>query len=121
VTSKKTLTASDLAQFSGTDQWFRHNLMRDITYTSGVQYLAEHGGAYWLVDKVATLQLDPKVRAEEFQVWKLTTREDGRATLTCDDGNGRIVHSEEIDWTDFPLDQVTLYFTDKVILLPSEY
>jgi hypothetical protein len=32
------------------------------------------------------------------------------ATLTCDDRNGNIVFSKEIEYTNFPLDEITLYF-----------
>jgi uncharacterized protein DUF6876 len=39
----------------------------------------------------------------------------------CDDGNGNIVFTKEIEHTDFPLDEITLYFTNSVIHLPSEY
>jgi hypothetical protein len=31
------------------------------------------------------------------------------------------VYSKELSFTDFPLAEVMLYFTDNVILLPSEY
>jgi hypothetical protein len=42
-------------------------------------------------------------------------------TVTCDDGNGNIVFTKEIEHTDFPLDEITLYFANNVIHLPSEY
>jgi hypothetical protein len=61
------------------------------------------------------------VAAEEFQVWKLAVRPNRTATLTCDDGNGNIVFTKEIEHTDFPLDEITLYFANNVIHLPSEY
>jgi len=50
------------------------------------------------------------VAAEEFQVWKLAVHPDRSATLTCDDGNDNIVFAKEIEHTDFPLDEITLYF-----------
>lgn len=115
------LTHSDLRQFTGTDQWHRHGLMRNITYTDGVLYVAETAGAHWLIDKVATLQLEPHIRAEEWQSWKLVVNENQSALLTCDDGDGNIVHSEKIDWTDFPLDRIELWMEGGVILLPSEH
>ena len=118
------LSSGDLAQFTGSETFFRHALVRSVVYTEGVQYLAEKAGAYWLIDKIATLQLEPAVRAEPFQTWTLEVRGQ-RATLTCTDGdkgNGAItLHSEEIAFTDFPLDEVKLFFVDNVILLPSEY
>jgi hypothetical protein len=61
------------------------------------------------------------VAAEEFQVWKLAVRPDRTATLTCDDGNGNIVFTKEIEHTDFPLDEIKLYFANNVVHLPSEY
>lgn len=115
----------DLAQFTGTENWYRHGLMRNVLYTDGVQYLAEKAGAYWLLDKVATLQLEARIRAEEFQSWKLTKLPGDRATLVCTDGgNGgpdATLHSEEIEFTDFPLDEITLWVEGNVILLPSEH
>lgn len=75
-----------------------------------------------MIDEVAIGQTRPKVKAEEFQVWTLATDlEKHRAVLTCDDGNGNVVFTKRIDFTDFVLPDIKLYFTDNVILLPSEY
>jgi hypothetical protein len=50
-------------------------------------------GAYWLLDTIAICQQhEEPVATEEFQVWKLTVREDRSATLVCDDGNDNIVY-----------------------------
>jgi Family of unknown function (DUF6876) len=120
--TKDKLTASDLSQFTGSETWYRHSLVRNVTYTQGVQYMAETGGAYWLIDKIATNQLDKRIRKEEFQVWKLRLDKEGNgATLRAEDGNGHVVHNERIDYTDFPLPEIDVWFTDNVILLPSEY
>ena len=122
MTSKHTLTKAELNQFTGSEYWYRHSLNREVVYTDGAKHVAEHGGAYWLLDEIAIIQpYDKAVAAEEFQVWTLTVRPDRKATLTCDDGNGKIVFTKEIEWTDFPLDEIKFYFTDNTILLPSEY
>jgi hypothetical protein len=116
------LTLSDLQQFTGSENWYRHTLNRDVLYTDGAQYLAEHGGAYWLLDTIAICQRHEKsIASEEFQVWKLTVREDHTATLTCGDGNDNIVYTQQLEFTHFPLAEMTLYFADNVIHLPSEY
>jgi hypothetical protein len=47
------------------------------------------------------------------------SRNDCTATLTCDDGN--VVYSKAIEFTDFPLPEIALYFTANTILLPSDY
>jgi hypothetical protein len=115
------ITESDLRQFTGTDHWYRHSLNRKMLYTDGVQYLAEHAGAYWLVDEIAIAQVyDPRVKREEFQVWKLIVS-NSVATLSCEDGNGNVVSSKHIDFTDFPLPEIELFVEGNVILLPSEH
>ncbi len=102
--SKKALSATDLAQFTGSEQFFRHTMNRSVLYTDGAQYLAEHAGAYWLLDEIALIQpYDQNVAAEEFQVWTLAVQQPSRsATLTCDDGNGNVVFTKQIPYTDFP-------------------
>ena len=122
MTDKTPLTLADLRQFTGTETWSRHQFMRHITYTEGVQFLAERAGAYWLLDDIIFGQSTvAELKSEPFQVWKLTVREDHTATLACEDGNGRIVVSKDLTFTDFPLPELTLFFTDNVLLLPSEY
>ena len=118
----KTLDKADLMQFTGTEEWHRHGINRKILFTDGAKYVADTAGAYWLLDEIALLQpYEKAVAAEGFQFWKLKLRPDHSATLTCEDGNGRAVFSKEIEFTDFPLEEITLYFTDNTILLPSEY
>ena len=36
-------------------------------------------------------------------------------------GTGRIVFSKEIEYTDFPLDEITLWFANNTIYLPNEH
>ena len=120
--SKQTLSAADLAQFTGSEQFFRHSLNRSVLYSEGAQYLAEHAGAYWLLDEIAFAQPHHSAVANEpFQVWTLAVQPDHTATLTCDDGNGNVVFTKQIPYTDFPLDTIKLYFANDVIHLPSEY
>jgi hypothetical protein len=89
IMTTKTLSKSDLAQFRGSENWYWHGINRNVLYTDGVHYVAEHGGAHWLLDEIAIIQpYNKAVAAEEFQVWKLAVRPDRSATLTRDDGNG---------------------------------
>lgn len=110
----------NLDQFNGGDAQYRHPLMRSVNYTEGAKYVADTAGAHWLLDVVASHQLDPKVKAEPFQVWKLeVTGSVGK--VICEDGNDNVVTTQDIPFTDFPEPGVTLWFTGNVILLPSEY
>jgi hypothetical protein len=115
------LTEADLSQFTGSEHWYRHPLNRNVLFTDGVKYVADQGGAYWLLDSIALAQLSEKsVAAEEFQAWKLSVRPDRTATLTCEDGNYNVVFTQELEFTDFPVTEVTLWFENQTIYLPSE-
>lgn len=115
-----TLRLEDLDQFTGTEHWYRTTFNPNILYTDGVKYVAETGGCYWLIDTIVISQCIPKVKAEEFQTWKLIVK-NSQATLVCEDGDYHKVYKEEIPFTDFPLPEITFWLTDKVIMLPSEY
>jgi hypothetical protein len=113
------LNESDLAHFTGTETWHRH--MTGATFTDGVKYVADKGGAYWLIDEILFAQkFEKSVKAQPFQVWKLAVK-DNSATLTCEDGNYNVVYEKPIAYTDFPMAEVKFYFTDNVLMLPSEY
>ena len=116
-----TLSEGDLAGFTGTTQWFRHPTVQSVLYTEGIQYLAEQGKCYWLIDEIAFAQHIPEVARKQFQQWTLKVEENRSAILTCDDGNLKIVFTKRIDYTDFPLKQIQLFFSDNVLLLPSEW
>lgn len=116
------LSKADLAEFTGTEQWYRHPVVKNILYTDGIKYVAERAGAYWLIDEIAFLQTNLSVKNEEFQVWTLIVNlEKSSAILACDDGNGWPVYTKQIGYTDFPLEKIKIYVTNNVILLPGEY
>lgn len=116
------MTLGDLAQFTGSETFYRHPLGAGCVYTEGVQYLAEHAGAYWLIDAILCPQAwIAALRDAEFQVWTLHVRDDRSAILICSDGDGNIVWSHDIHWTDFPLASVTLWFANQTLYLPSEH
>lgn len=84
--------------------------------------MMNRAGAYWLIDEIAFQQYHPRVKTEEFQVWVLSVNvNDSTGLLCCEDGNGRVLCSKQIPFTDFPLAEIKMYVSDNVILLPSEY
>ena len=116
------LKAQDLVQFTGSQTFYRHVLSGGCVFTEGVQYLAEAGSAYWLIDAILCPQphVSTLLRAE-FQVWTLTVRDDRSATLVCTDGDDNELFSHPIPWTDFPLKTIALWFANRTLYLPSEH
>ena len=111
--------ALELGQFTGSETWYRH--ITGALFTEGVKYLADNAGAYWLVDEICFRQRFGRVKAEEFQVWILRVTVHNGGWLKCEDGNGNVVHTKQIEFTDFPLPEIKLFFCGNTLLLPSEY
>jgi hypothetical protein len=81
--------------------------------------MAELCGAYWLIDLIASHQINCKVAAEEFQVWTLRPANQGLARAT--DGNNELITCQQIEYTDFPLHEIKLYLDQGTLMLPGEY
>ncbi len=128
------LTHADLKQFSGDLDRYQHSLNRRVIYTPGVQFLAERGGAYWLIDAIASYFGDPKMsramarddRLRSLQFWRLKVLDNQSATLTmrADSGEKPAI-TQEIPYTDFPLERIDIWagFDGErwTLYLPSEH
>ena len=126
--------SAELPHFTGTEEYHRivYPWLRNTPFllTDGAKHLANKAGvisgtAYWLIDILASYQREKPVKGEPFQVWKLTVKE-SEGKITCDDGNGRILASQDIPFVDFALDEATLYVSSDeyngiIVMLPSEY
>jgi hypothetical protein len=116
----------NLGHFTGTDEWHRHGFGRfRLLLTDGAKYVAEEGKAYWLFDLIFSYQ--PQLRNfgneemdENFQVWELKRLESGSWEASCNDGNRKVLVSQHIPYSDFPLTYIKIYCIDGVCLLPSE-
>ncbi len=128
------LDAADLAQFTGTTQWYRHPMNTKVLYTDGVQYLAAKGEAYWLIDAIVSHLRSPVIRQAlanddrlaTLQFWQLTVNDDRSAVLTCRaDSDEEPAITQPIDYTDFPLAEIDIWCGRSedhwVLYLPSEH
>ena len=102
----------ELSQFTGTEKYYRHWTMRkSFAYTEGIHYLVKNGAA-WLVDVITSHQMNPKLKKgdlREFQLWELKVQ-NNKGVVTCksDDGKKPVI-TQNIEYTDFPLDEITIY------------
>jgi hypothetical protein len=129
------MTIQDLARFTGTEKYYRATLLRNFYHTDGVEFLAKEAKCYWLIDLIASHQLNPAVRREPFQVWILKKTKTGAVAYMKPDSNLPRVVEQEIPYTDFPFDQLGEKFEElwlidgsvdgknpaQVLILKSEY
>ena len=116
----KNAILADLPHYTGTLRYRKWSVLSELVLTDGASFIAEECQAYWLMDAIASYQGRGKLIGETFQVWTLTV-ENTEAVLICTDGNHNELTRQEIPYTDFPIDEITLWCVGDVILLPSEY
>lgn len=109
-----------LATFTGSLTTYRYN--GDLLLTEGVNWLASEVGTCWLLNLIIAARKVKRVKTETFQVYVLVVDHNTRsACLKVQDGDGETLHTIHLAYTDFPLDELTLWVMDGVVLLPGEY
>jgi hypothetical protein len=120
-----------LQNFTGTEGYHKLGTSSIVVATDGVAFLAKEANAYWFTDIISSYQpiISRSVQYTalwDFQVWKLTrNKTTNGAKVVCYDGNDNAVFSQRIPYTDFPLQEITIWVEpqDKymVMYLPSEH
>jgi hypothetical protein len=122
VKMKKMFDPSQLRQFTGTTQYYR--ILPTFVVTDGVKYLMDGAECYWLAQLYGLHLVDIDFNREPFTVLKLNRKGEG-ARIVIEDGNGKTLSYQGLDYTDFPMGEITLFASWSgefwVAMLPSEY
>ena len=105
--------------FTGTESYYSYLL--GLLLTDGVKTIADEEQCYWFLDCIASYQFEEKFKQEEFQVWKIKRIQDTKFKLTATDGNNNVLISQDIPFSDFFFDELTIWKETNVLLLPSEH
>lgn len=112
---------STLTEFTGTQQYYR--ISRKHLLTDGTKFLADQAQCYWMMDAIASHLAE--IGTADWFVLVKTTVKNSKALMVYEDGNGHEYARQQIPYTDFPLEEITLYACwdgeHWVIMLPSEY
>lgn len=108
-----------LANYYGSETFYRHSLNRQMLYTEGAQAFAKCAGAHWFLDIVATELFALQVKEGFLSI--VLHVEGTKAKITADDGNGNALFTRDIKYTDCPEGKWKFFFTNDVFMLPSEY
>ena len=115
-----------LQHFHGSEMFFQIPLIR-TRFTNGLKYLANVAECFWLITDTSVIakslmnqspfiNIDFKRLSEEKQHFK-----GYEAEIIYSDGNGKVFETHRYSATDFPLDELQLFFVNNTLMLPSEY
>jgi hypothetical protein len=114
-------TSSDLAHFTGSDCLFHDRFAPGVKYTQGVKFLRDNGMNWFVSDLLVILRMKAKVASQAFVAIKLIKDKKGGATVRYEDGDNGKLFSQKYDLIDSNACEVTLFYTDGVLMLSSEY
>ncbi|MBR9855978.1 MAG: hypothetical protein GYB37_15655 [Algicola sp.] len=115
-----------LQHFNGSLRLFKMPLLK-TRFTEGIKYLAQAGNCFWLVTDTSVIakSLMDKSRFITIDFRKFSEEEKEvtgyGAKIDYSDGNGNIFETHKYHVTDFPLEEIRLFFVDNTLMLPSEY
>ncbi len=115
---------NELQKFSGTEHYYTSTFKR-LLLTDGIHYLREQANCYWLIDIVESVQhLNNIKHNDAFIVWKIEKHESDKATITAwadTPYRSDLLYKQELEYTDFLLEDFEFYQCSNVLLLKSEY
>jgi hypothetical protein len=110
-----------LRQFTGTENYHRYH--SQTVFTDGALYLAEQARCFWLMDVFASHLCE--ISTDHGMACLKLKRVGEGATVLIDDGDENILAKQLIEYTNFPLNEITLFacWSNEywVIMLTSEY
>jgi hypothetical protein len=115
-----------LQHFHGSEMLYKISLT-GTRYTEGIKYLANATECYWLITDASIMAKCLIAKSSFITVdFKRLSREKQdhsgyEAEIIYSDGNDNILESHRYRITDFPLDELRLYFVDNTLMLLSEY
>ena len=101
----KKFDSNQLNQFTGPAKYYR--ISRRHLLTEGTKYLAEQAACFWLMDAIASHLSE--IGTEDWFVLVRMSVVLGSAVMIYEDGNGNEHARQEIPYTDFPMNSITLY------------
>ena len=117
------LELKSLGGFIGTQEYYD---VMGVNVTEGVKYLMDNGYSWFVTDFIAIIKFRnkfPKLKNQPFLSVKLKLCGDlarWEADLIIEDGNYNELYKQHYDFTDAKR-ELTLFFTDNVLMLNNEY
>ena len=115
-----------LQHFCGTEMFYKIPLIK-TRFTDGLKYLAQEAECFWLITDVSVIAKSLSNRSGFITVDFKRLSEQEQFEKQCEaiikygDGNGNIYETHRYNVTDFPLDELRLFFVNNTLMLPSEY
>jgi|TARA_R110000796_G_scaffold35017_2_gene90041 hypothetical protein len=115
-----------LQHFHGTEMFYQIPLLR-TRFTDGLKYLSEVAECFWLITDTSVIAKSLLNRSEFITIdFKRLSKEKQEisgyeAEIIYTDGNNTILEKHGYRATDFPLNELRLFFVNNTLMLPSEY
>ena len=115
-----------LTHFHGSELFYQIPLLQ-TRFTNGVKYLANVAECFWLITDASVIAKSLMDKSYFITIdFKRLDKEEQKnvgceAIIYYGDGNDNILQTHKYNCTDFPLNELRLFFVNNTLMLPSEY
>ena len=114
------LNLTDLNQYYGSENYYKEKMFSFCNYTDGIRYIMLNGYS-WLVTDFLSLIATNKNGLKEQEFLSIQLKLNGsKAKMLVTDGNENTLYKQEYEYTNCKK-EVTLFYTNNVLLLSGEY
>ncbi|MEM6813008.1 MAG: DUF6876 family protein [Bacteroidota bacterium] len=116
----------NLQHFKGAEVFYQIPLLR-TRFTDGLKYLSEVAECFWLITDASVIAKSLMNRSKFITIDFQRLSEDKQdytgyeAEIIYSDGNDIVLETHRYHTTDFPLNELRLFFVNDTLMLPSEY
>ncbi len=113
---QKNMSANDFYRlYTGTEKYYK---FYNHFLTDGVFDIAGEEECFWFLQIIVIAQRHLKEYL--FQTWKLERIMNNEFSVIATDGNDFIIYRQNIAFSDFFFDSLTIWVENEVVMLPSE-
>jgi hypothetical protein len=94
--------------------------MMGTKVTDGVAYIMRNGYTWFVTDAIALIRMSKDFKDQPFICIKLKMTNPKECVVEYTDGDGNILHKNVIEYTTAQR-ELTLFYTNEVLLLSGEY
>lgn len=117
---------AELQHFYGSELCYKIPLL-GIKITESINYFANATECFWLITDVSVIAKNLSKKSQFITIDFKRLSEKKKLKMQCEavinysDGNGNIFETHKYNITDFPLDELRLFYVNGILMLPSEY
>ena len=94
---------------------------RSLFLSDGCQHLMKSRDCEWFFNHILTYNLLLELKKLYLQVWNFKRIDETTGLIWCSDFDGNLLYGSSLNEKEIRVDEITIWLTGDIALLPTEY